>query len=271
MILELITGQTTAADTTLTSLSFTGFDNNSNTIRAVKEGNVYLVKAGVFSQADGNYRIRSPRMANDVQGLRWRHTASLNIPLTPRGFKERVYQQDSITMELSGSGTAGDKDTAWNLFLYEGIGGARYCTKEFAEKFKKAQTTAEATISTGTSGGYSGSAALSSFTQNMKANTLYALRGYTVAGNSAGAIRIKGPDTGNYGVGGPADINRKDITQDFFYDLSNDLGVGLVPVIDGSNLGVTFVDAAQNEVGNDPIVTLYFVELVPEAKGYFAQ
>ena len=105
----------------------------------------------------------------------------------------------------------------------------------------------------------------------MKANTLYALRGYTVGGNACGAVRLKGPDTGNYGVGGPGDVNRKDITEDFFYNLSDDLGVGLVPVIDGSNLGVTFIDVAQNEVGADPIIVLSFVELVPEAKGYFAQ
>lgn len=269
MILELIAGQTTAAGSTLTALSFSGFDNNSNTIRSIKEGNVYLVKAGVYSQADGNYRIRSPRMANDVQGLRFRHTSGLNIPLTVRGFKERVFQQDSPSMELSGSGTAGDIEIAWNLFLYEGIGGARYATPEFVKKYTKARTTAEATIATGTAGGYSGSVALSSFTQNMKANTLYALTGYSVAGASAGAIRIKGPDTGNYGLGGPADVNRKDITEGFFIDLSNDLGVGLVPVIDGSNLGVTFVDAAQNENGADPVVTLYFSELVPEAKGMF--
>ena len=139
------------------------------------------------------------------------------------------------------------------------------------EKFKKAQTTAEATISTGSAGGYSGSTALSSFTQNLKANTLYVVRGYTVSAYSGGALRIKGPDTGNFGVGGPIDVNRKDITQDFCVNLSNDLGVGLLPVIDSANIGATFVDVAQNEVSNDPIVTLFLVELTPEARNYFNQ
>lgn len=269
MIMKVVSGSATAPSTTLTGITAYSPDD-SLTVLNSPVGKVHLIKAWVKSQTAGNFRIRSPRMANDVQGLRYRHEAAQVIPVTSKTFREQVFQNDTLTVELSGSATGGDLEIASMLFLYEGFGGAKFVTPEFAERFKKAQTTHEQTIATGTSGGYSGSAAMTGGTYNLKANTLYAIRGYRVSSAAAATIRWKGPDFGNYGIGGPGGIDAYSLglQESYFYDLSRDQGIGLVPVVQFENLGNTFIDAAQDENGGDPIVTTYLVELTQEAKQY---
>lgn len=272
MILKVVTASATAPDTTLTAVTAYSPDD-SLTILNAPVGNVYILKQWVKSQTGGNVRTRSPRMVNDVQGLRYRHTAAQIIPVTKRGFKEQVFQNDTLTQEISGSATAGDIEIVSTLFLYEGFSGGKFVTPDFVDRYKKAQTTHEQTIATGTAGGYSGSAAMTAGTYNLKANTLYAITGYRVSSAAGATIRWKGPDFGNYGIGGPGGIDGASqlLQEGYFVDLSRDYGIGLIPVIQFENLGNTFIDVAQDENGADPIVTTYLTELTQEAKQLIRQ
>ena len=120
--LEVISGFTTAAGATQTALTMATGD--SLTIRAtLPEKKVWLLNAWVDAQAAGVVRIRSPKMHDAVHGIRMRTTISEAKPLLPYDVNQRLYAQDVLTVDLSGSATAGDIETVVLLLYYEDLPG----------------------------------------------------------------------------------------------------------------------------------------------------
>jgi hypothetical protein len=118
----------------------------------------------------------------------------------------------------------------------------------------------ENSISTGTAGGWSGEEAINVEFDNFKANTDYALMGYLVSAECL-AVRWRGSDTGNLGVGGPGTIDQRDLTARWFCTLSDEFGLPLIPVFNSANKSSILVDCAQDENGADVVVTSLFAEL----------
>jgi hypothetical protein len=118
------------------------------------------------------------------------------------------------------------------------------------------------TLALGTAGGYSGEEALNAETDLLKNNTDYALLGYLVDVQCA-AVRIRGADTGNLGVGGPGDRLGRHYTSDWFVRLSMATGLPCIPVFNAANRAGILVDGVQNQGGADPTVTWIFAELAP--------
>ena len=236
---------------------------NSLTIRSTgQDAVIRLLQAWADSQVAGNLRIRSPRMHDNVQGLRLRHVASEVQPLLPAAFKEQLFPQDDLVAEMTGSATASDIETACLLIYYSDIPGiaARFITPEELAARGRHVLTVENSIATGTAGGYSGEEALNAEFDLLKANTDYALPGYLVSAECA-AVRWRGVDLGNLGVGGPGNETRPDLTHNWFERLSIEAGVPLIPVINATNVAGILVDAAQDENGTDVILTTILVEL----------
>jgi hypothetical protein len=269
LVMKVVSASVTAPGAVITAVTAYAPDDSLQMVNP-PSGKLWLIKQWVLSRTGGVLRTRSPQFGNDVQGLRLRHEAATPIPITQKGWKAEVKANDTLTQELSASAVAGDIEIVGNLFIYEGYSGLRSISPDMAERFKKSDTTLEMTIATGALGGYSGSAALSTGIFNLKASTLYAIRGYKVSSAVAATIGLKGPDFGGYRIGVPGGIDAASIAlqTNFFYDLSREYGLPLVPVISFENLAQTFMDAAQNEDGADPIVTLYLVELGSEARQY---
>lgn len=127
--------------------------------------------------------------------------------------------------------------------------------------------TVENSLATGTAGGYSGEEAVNVESDLFKANTDYALLGYTVApvagatDGGAAVVRWRGADTGNLGIGGPANDLKKFLTNSWFIDLSNKTGLPCIPVFNSANRAGILLDAAQDENGVDILVTSIFAEL----------
>ena len=264
--LELIAGFTTAASTTATALTMcTG---NSLTIRSADiRSRVSLLATWANEQADGYYRIRSPRLHDNNQGIRIVTNASTPSPTYPFSkFRQPLIPQDVLVVENTGSGTSGDIEHVCLLVHYEDLPGVsgRFISPDQLNTWGVNMMGQEVSLSLGTSGDYSGEVAINALSgcDQWKANTDYALVGGVVAANFA-ACRIRGVDTGNIGLGFPANAALPHDTAQWFVDLSNNFGLPLIPVINAANRQAVFVDGAQDENGTDSTVTLFLVELKP--------
>jgi hypothetical protein len=259
--LEMITGFATAPSSTFTALTMGS--GNTLSIRNAKEGSAArILQAWVDAQTGANLRIRSPRMHDNVQGVRVVSTSSELEPLLPNGVGIPVQAQDTITVEITGSATAGDIETACLLVYYEDLPGinGRFISPEDLQGRIKTIMTVENTLALGTAGGYSGEEAINSEFDLMKANTDYALLGYLVSAECA-AIGWRGVDTGNLRVGGPGMVESKGLTAEWFVKQSRDFGVPLIPVFNSANKAGILIDGVQDENGVDTTVTSIFAEL----------
>lgn len=266
--LELLTGFVTAPDTTQTALTMAA--GNSLTIRnAALNSPVKLMSTWVDAQLRGILRIRSPKMHDNVQGIRFATIASEVQPLMDCAFPQLLYPQDVLTVDLSGSATGGDIETACLLVRYDDLPGqsARLIDSPTLKQRMVNVVTVENTLTTGTAGGYSGEEALNADFDLLKANTDYALIGYQVspvAGQTVGecaCVRWRGADTGNLGVGGPGTDTDRWLTHRWFAYLSERSGLPCIPVFNSANRAGVLVDAAQDENGLDVIVTSILAEL----------
>lgn len=266
--LELLTGFVTAPSTTQTALTMA--TGNSLTIRnAGIDSPVRLLTAWVDAQVRGVMRVRSPKLHDNVQGIRVGTNANIIQPLIYPNPGQRLYAQDTLTVDLSGSATGGDIETACMLLYYPDMPGssARFIDSAALKTRGVNVVSVENSLATGTAGGYSGEEAINADFDLLKNNVDYALVGYEVspvAGQTDGGcacVRWRGSDTGNYGVGGPGSDLLKWMTNQWFVWLSNETGLPLIPVFNASNRAGILIDAAQDENGLDVIVNSIFVEL----------
>jgi hypothetical protein len=260
--MEVLTGYVVAAGTTPTPLTMAS--GNSLVVRNAPPGtDIRLLQAWVDSQGDGFLRIRGPEFHDNVQGLRLGHQTSVVHPLLPDGVFQRLYPQQVIVAELTGSATSGDIDTACLLLWYKELPGVSARLIDVAELVRRIKNilATENTIAAGTSGGYSGEETVISEMNTFKANTDYALIGYLVRTYECAVVRWRGVDTGNLGVGGPGCEDLKELTRRWFIWLSEKYGIPTIPVFNSANFNATYIDVAQDENGNDPVVTSIWAEL----------
>lgn len=266
--LELVSGRVTAPAGTLTPLTMAV--GNSNTVRnADLSSTVALINTWAFNATAGIWRIRSPKLHDNVQGIRFRVPANSPDFLMIPGTWQKLVPQDTLTLELSGGGGA-EIDQGQMLIYYSDLPGnaARFISPaDLLAKTVNVWTT-EIPITPGVLGGYSGQVAINSAFDNFKANTDYALVGYQVDVACA-AVRFTSPDFSNLGVGGPGimsgaagQTSARWTTSRWFYHLSQQLGIPLIPVFNAANKFGTLVDIVQNNVGAAVNVTAILHELV---------
>jgi len=261
--LELLTGYVVAPGATFTPLTMAA--GNSLTIRnAPVDTKILLLQAWADNQAAGTLRIRSPRLHDNVQGIRLDVTAGDPVPLLAHGMPQLLIPQDELTVELTGSAVAGDIETACLLVYYDELPGiaARFIDVPTLKRRMRHVFTVENTISLGTAGGYSGEEAINSEFDEFKANTDYALLGYVVDTECA-CVRWRGSDTGNLGLGGPGNEVLRDLTAKWFVWLTQEYGIPLIPVFNSANKAAILIDGAQDENGADTTVTSIMAELSP--------
>lgn len=266
--LELLTGFVTAPDVTQTALTMA--TGNSLTIRnAPITSPARLLTAWADKQVRGILRIRSPKLHDNVQGIRLADIASEVQPVWDPMFSETLYPQDTLTVDLSGSNTAGDIESACLLVRYDDLPGqsARLAMPADIRQRMDKIVTVENSLATGTAGGYSGEEAINADNDLLEANRDYALLGYTVspvAGQTVGecaAVRWRGADVGNLGVGGPGTDTDRWLTSRWFVWLSDRSGLPCIPIFNSANKSGILLDAVQDENGVDVIVTSIFARL----------
>lgn len=213
-------------------------------------------------QVAGTGRIRSARLHDNVQGIRFDTIIGDIRPYMPWGVSQRVYPNDVLNVELAGSAVAGDLETITLLIYYEELPGidAKFIGWEDLQRRGGNLSFVENTITTGTTGGYQGGEAINVEFDQFHAGGKYALIGFLID-TEMGAVAWRGPDTGNLRVAGPGEETERELTADWFIRLSRAFNLPLIPVISAENKAATLVDVVCDENGADPTVTSIFQEL----------
>lgn len=259
--LELLTGSVVAPGATLTALTMAA--GNSLTIRNTPvEAKIKLLTAWVKSRTGDRLQIRSPLLHDNVRGIRVNHVVDQVYPLLDPAFAQPLKPQDTLTVELAGSATAGSREIASLLVYYEDLPGvtARLITPEQVRERMVSIVEVENTITAVAGANYSGEEALNAEVDLLHANTDYALLGYLVLAR-CGAVRWRGAETGNLGVGGPGEPLNKNVTRNWFVWLSERTGLPLVPVFNSANRASIFIDVMQDESATAVRVDSIFAEL----------
>lgn len=259
--LQVITGFVTQPSTTFTALTMASGD--SLTIKnCALNAPVYLLNVWSDQQVAGNVRVRSPKLHDNVQGIRLYSVASEVRPLLPYGMRQLLEPQDVLIVEQTGSNTSGDIESTCLLVWYADLPGQDARLVKWSEISNRIRryVTIENTLSLGTAGGYSGEEAINAEFDLLKANTDYALLGYDVSAECV-MVGWRGPDTGNLRVGGPGNELEKELTRGWFKDLSVWYDLPTIPIFNSSNKGATLIDGAQDENGTDTTVTHIYAEL----------
>lgn len=253
--LQVITGQVTAPSTTFTAWTMAAGD--SLTIRNCPfDARVQLLSAWADNQAAGTVRVRSPRLHDNVQGIRLGIVASTVQPLLPDGFIQRLFPQDTLVAEQTGSAVAADIETGALLVWYENLPGVegRFIDVATLRDRMEQIVTIENTLALGTAGGYSGEEAINAEFDLLIANRDYALLGYLCSAECA-VVGWRGADTGNVRVGGPGCDDNKEVTRNWFVTLSEQFQLPLIPVFNSANKAGFLIDGVQDENGTDVTVT----------------
>lgn len=261
--LELITVQATAPGA---GAAFAAVVGNSLTVRDSRAP-VHFVAAWQRNQSDGFIRYTSPLLHDAVVGMQFTMESAASYYQFMGPWQE-LFPQDTVVVFGAGSAVAGDIEQACSLWAYDDLPGVDAHLIDEAELLRRGEEvySFQNTIATGTAGGYSGSELIAAEQDQLKANTDYAIIGYSVSGPSVAAVRYTSVDFGNLGLGGPG-FDSAEYLQEWFLRLTRKVGKPLIPVFNSSNKSNTFVDAAQNETGGDPIVTTLCVRLGPRGKG----
>lgn len=257
--LELIAAMGTAITATISNIN--AVTGDSLVIRNTGNNAVpaRLLQLWVDAQVAGTLRVRSPRMHDNVQGLRFDTLVGDPRPMLPMGVSQAVYPGDVLIAELGGSAVAGDIETAAMLLYYPdlpGIQGSFINHEELARRLLHVFTV-ENTIALGTAGGWSGAEAINAEFDQWRSGEQYALLGYAVDVECA-AVAWRGGDTGNLRVGGPGDETERELTGDWFVRLSRAFNLPLIPVFRADNKAGILIDGIQDENGVDTTVTSIF-------------
>ena len=259
--LEILTGIVTAPGTTETPLVMDS--ENSLSIRYADPGaDIRLLNMWAHVQGTGIFKVHSPKFHDNVQGLRFRTVVDSPVPFLPWDMNQKLYPQDDLIATLSGSATGGDIESACLLIYYSDLPGvqARLTTSDAVRGSMVNLFVCEVSLTLGTSGNYSGVVAINDDFDLFKANTDYAIMGYTVSTNCA-CIRIKGSDTGNLGIGGPGNSDKPELTRRFFANMADATGLPMIPVINSANKFGIFVDGATDENGATVYVSLIMAQI----------
>lgn len=263
--LEIITGRavlSTAATAFTTAVMAAG---DALTVRnAPLDSKVFLLQTWADFQNALTYRLRSPNLHDNVQGLRFEVPVGEVDPLLPMGHPQRLIPQDTLILEIDASATTSAIENVQLMLYYENLLGidARFITPDAVKQRTKNIVTVENTLATGTAGGYSGEEAINAEFDLLRANVEYALLGYVVSVECAG-VHWRGSDTGNLRVGGPGNNTDRHLTQNWFVELSRIYGMPLIPVFNSANRAGILLDAVQDDGGTDVVVNSIFAELMP--------
>jgi len=276
--LDTISGFVTAPGAAFTAVTFS---NGTGTIRNFNQGNAYLVTLWTQGNTSAGYtRVLSPRLHDNVNGItvRWDaataagNTLVTSAPTVFTQWQQPLVAQDTLAFSILGSAVAGDIINFSALIYYDYLVGSvgNFIGEKELDARAKNMTTLIISNTGGTTGAWSAGVALSAATfGTLKANTNYALVGYsyseTAPGNCA-SFAIQGVDTGNLFIGMPA-VKEYSITSEWFTRLGRAMASDIanpfpiIPVINSANAGGTLVYNLNNENANTTLISLQLVEL----------
>jgi hypothetical protein len=268
---EVISGKVTGVGATLTAWTVNPGDSLGIRSFDVSKKAWLIDMWALNDTAAGVLRIRSPRLHDNVQGIRQRILNNNTEPLLSGAgtslFPQRLYSQDLLIAEQSGS--AANLDTGHIVILYDDLPGvaARLIDNNTLMQNGVNRIGQEVTVTPGAaSGQYGGAVAINSTNDNFKANTDYALLGATTDVR-IGVIGVRGADIGNLRVPIPAEPAQRHICTNYFQRLTDAYGQPLIPVFNSANKQAILIDGTGLTGALTAVVELQMVELAPKSGG----
>lgn len=257
--IEIISGTVTNPSTTLTAWTMNSGDSNQVRNFAL-QSQAHLEDAWGQGATAGLLEIKSPKLHDNVQGLLLRVAAATPQPLLPDEMRQLLYPQDTLTILQSGEASGVDAGSL--LVAYDDLPGANarlYTWSQIMPQIKQYLTVQTNHTSAATAGIYGGSVAINSVTDLLKANTDYALLGYSVSA-AVCSVGWRSPDFSNYRIGGPGTTQIIE-TRDYFLRKSLVSGDAWIPVFNSANKGSTFVDLTATATSTAFSVWTYLAQI----------
>jgi hypothetical protein len=270
LALETIVGYNGNLTGTTTFDALTAATGDTFSVRSYVEGsNAYL--EDVWATDDDSIfqiSIKSPRMHDQVKGILLAGTnlsvaveqAFVPQPLLPGHVIQKLYSTD--VLQVTANGTAADVVNAAFNIRYENLGGINarlYRWEQIYPLIANMVGILTAPVPSATAGNWGAAYVLNSGDNRLKANTDYAVLGYTTT-RTVTAISINGTDTGNLNIGGPGGPDSRE-TGDFFVQSSMKYQRPAIPVINSNNAGSTTVQIADILTSGTPNVTWIMAQL----------
>lgn len=257
--MEIITGRAVNAGASFTPLTMATGDSLAVRNFDVAAG-AFLENMWASGATAGTFRVRSPRLHDNVQGIRVGYVAAGGVAMLPEEIAQPLYPQDVLIGELTGGGA--ETDVASLLIYYASLPGANSSLRRWAQVKPNIRNilTVETDHTAGaTAGDYGGALAINANFDLLKANTWYAILGYETPANLH-AVGWRSPDFGNFRIGAPGTTDRLESRRWFVKnDLAGDLA--FIPCFNSANKGSTLVDIVNTAAGGTFNVQTVLAEL----------
>lgn len=260
MSLQVVTGYVANPSTTVTAVAANS--GESLTIPSFNvQSHAYLCAPWSPGATAGIGRIRSPRFHDAAQAIRMQRGAAVFEPLLPLRLKQPIYPSDTLTAEVTG-GPAETDMLCWLQFFEDlpGVAARLSSWGDISARIKSVLDVEVDLVSGATAGTYGTARALNYSFDTFKANTDYALLGWTTSVKVA-VVTVYGPDVGNQHIGGPGVITPNADQRGWFVRLSDELGYPCIPIINSNNRGSTYVQVADVAASTSVNVSLCLAEL----------
>lgn len=237
---------------------------DSLAVRAYPDGSAGWLENMAFHAAVvaniGDFRVRSPRMHDNVTGLSFKPGEVLATYPMPAQGKQRLYPADNLIAEILGGAAAEFQELA--LFTYyDQLPGSDAPLASWGDiannitnykTFKVVCTAAAANTWSDTK--------ITTTDDQLHADKKYAVLGFD-SDTLMTAVGVKGQETGNLRACGPGDTDEFP-TSEYFVRMSDKHGTPHIPVISANNRNGVFVSAiSRAAIAGTETVTLVCVEL----------
>lgn len=253
----------TVANPGATITAVTPSPGDSLTVRNFNAASpAYLENAWALQATAGILRIRSPRLHDNLQNLRFNVPATNPAPLLPDWMEQILFPQDLLVVEQTGGGA--ETESGAMLIYYQDLPGSQarlFRWSEIAPRIRNFVSVVNAITTSGTIGTWAPGQALNGTFDTLKANVDYAVLGYDTDVNCT-AVALRGIDTGNLRVGGPGIATRIE-TRDWFVRMATRDNQPMIPVINAANKGSIVVDGLANSASLAVNVNWILAELAP--------
>lgn len=200
-------------------------------------------------QANGFVQVTFPTAHDTTRGYRTRVVASEVTARTVLGLSMPITAQETMSITIAGSATAGDIDSGCMLVAFDSMPGANQNLSNWEDVANRIEklTTVDLTITPTAGGAWSGSAAINATSDLLIANREYAVLGIEF-GVECLAMSIKGPDTAGVRIAVPGSIEFADQSAQFFALQSRaHMNANCIPIINSANRNNTLLEVVQDE------------------------
>jgi len=220
-----------------------------------------IIDLWAMQQTSGFQQVTFPTGHDTTRGYRYgveagdtysRLCAGLSIPITA---------QETMTVTIAGSATAGDVELGCALVHYPDLPGIDARTLTWAQLNDRYEKLTTLYVSmTGAAAGYTGAELINADSDLLLANRDYALLGGSTTVDCA-AVVLQGPDTGNAKIAFPGADQDTDEVSQYFCGLARAQDRSLIPVINSGNKNSTYISIVQDENNVTVLATLYLALL----------